>query len=391
MSPRATRREMPNDDIVVDFDHGAFLRRILLFDRLIIESCGLAEIPHMVRLFGVDGMLALLRSGALGIHCDVCHIADVRNANTPMNQFAIVSIRSGDAKEYGHNAMRRVDKIEGVSRKQLVKLREAIAKVMVTPLSEEDMTAVKAQAISDFFGDPALVSVAAQLVLGKKLGKNVARDDFSLRLRMSDNSEIDTESDISRAFSLDEESTRAVIAAALRGVASLNLRLAYMKNYSALSGMLDEERAVFEHRLKFLSDQFGPTDQERRLHRVVEIAHLQDLSEVREGFRIEKLLEIRESSECREFRNWLESIDNDSDKEIEDRVRSFREKLASVFQSRLGKAIRFLVGTGVGLIPAYGIAGGAGVSALDSFLLDKILKESGPHAFLSHSHPSLFQ
>jgi hypothetical protein len=382
---------MPNDDIVVDFDHGAFLRRILLFDRFIVESCGLAEIPHMVRLFGVDGVLALLRSGAMSIHCDACYIADVRNANTPINQFAIVSIRAGDATDFGRKAMRRVENIEGISRKKLVKLKGEIAKVMVTRLSDEEMTAVKTQANHELFGDPASVSVAASLVLGKKLGRNITTGDFSLRLRRADNGEIDAESDISRVFSMDDESARAVIAAALRGVASLNLRLAYMKNYSALSGMLDEERAVFEHRLKFLSDQFCPTDHERRLHRVVEIARLPDLSEVREGFRIERLLEIRESTECTEFRNWLESIDTVSDKEIEDRLRSFREQLASVFQSRVGKAVRFLAGTGVGIIPVYGLVGGPAVSAIDTFLLDRILKESGPHAFLSRSYPSLFQ
>src|SRR5215472_8736497 len=46
-------------------DTGMILRRVLLFDRFIIQSFRLQEIAHFVQAFGIDGTCALLDSGAV--------------------------------------------------------------------------------------------------------------------------------------------------------------------------------------------------------------------------------------------------------------------------------------------------------------------------------------
>jgi len=101
IAPCATRREAILDDIVVDLDLGALLRRILLFDRYIVESWRLAEFAPLIKQLGADGVLSLLRSGAVGIHCDVMEIGELREQGSPVDQILSLSVLfSGPRKPY---------------------------------------------------------------------------------------------------------------------------------------------------------------------------------------------------------------------------------------------------------------------------------------------------
>jgi hypothetical protein len=105
---------------------------------------------------------------------------------------------------------------------------------------------------------------------------------------------------------------------------------------------------------------------------------------------VERLLKVRESAECREFREWLSSAENMSDAQIKEMVASIRSKIASLAGSTTGKVLRFATTTGVGLIPVVGPIAGAAAGAIDSFLVDRVLPRSGVVAFLSETYPSLF-
>lgn len=84
----------------------------------------------------------------------------------------------------------------------------------------------------------------------------------------------------------------------------------------------------------------------------------------------------------------MRSIDTESDAEIAARFNDVRAQVAEVLQSTGGRAVRFLV-TGVA-----GLAGflpSATVSAVDPFLLDRLLGQPGPAAFISRHYPSIFR
>jgi hypothetical protein len=391
IAPCATPREQKLDDLAVDIDVGALLRRILLFDRYIIESWRLAEFDPLVRLLGADGTISLLRSGAVAIHCDVMDVAELSEPGSPLSRYSVFPFYFPDRKSLIKEGMERIDKIPEINKRKRVKIKEAVARVLVAGLSGEAVQQVQSGIDRGLNADKQALPVAASLILGRKFGRGVAPSDFVLKLHQVETGRFDAESNISQVFGMDEENTHAVIRDALLAVGRLDLRLAYMKNYSALSGLREEERLVWEHRWDFFAKQFSPTDQERRLHRVLEIAGLPDLGNGKEGFRIEKLLEIRESKECKEFRMWLSSVDDASDDEIRVRVRGVREKVASWVQSPVGRAVRLLTGAGLGVIPMYGAVAGLAESAIDTFLIDRLFKESGPHAFLSHHYAPLFR
>jgi hypothetical protein len=104
---------------------------------------------------------------------------------------------------------------------------------------------------------------------------------------------------------------------------------------------------------------------------------------------IKKLLVIRESNECREFRAWLSNTDRFNDAELKKLLTGVRARAASFIASPSGKAVRLVVNAGLGLVPGYGTVTSLVEGAVDTFLLDKLLPSSGVLSFLSQSIPSI--
>jgi hypothetical protein len=134
----------------------------------------------------------------------------------------------------------------------------------------------------------------------------------------------------------------------------------------------------------------NPDAAEGQFKRTLEIADVPDF-EPNQRVDIDRLLRVRESDECRAFRDWLSKAGDLSDAQIRDLTQGIKNKLSSLAQSKGGKAVRFMATTGLGLIPVAGFALGPALSFVDSFLVDRALKESAVLVFLSDSYPSLFR
>jgi hypothetical protein len=110
---------------------------------------------------------------------------------------------------------------------------------------------------------------------------------------------------------------------------------------------------------------------------------------------VKTLLKVRESDECRAFKQWLSGSEALSDEEVGERVSGFGRRIRQAVHTRVGKAVRFVVsnglGIGLGLIsPPVGLAVGVAVAALDTFLLETLIPKDAVISFLSESYPSLF-
>ena len=112
---------------------------------------------------------------------------------------------------------------------------------------------------------------------------------------------------------------------------------------------------------------------------------------------VKTLLKIRESDECRSFKQWLSGSEALSDKELRERVSGFSRRIQQAVHSRVGKAVRFVVSNGLsiglGFIPPQpvGLVAGVAVGALDAFLLERLIPKDAVISFLSESYPSLFK
>jgi len=103
----------------------------------------------------------------------------------------------------------------------------------------------------------------------------------------------------------------------------------------------------------------------------------------------ERLLRLRASPECHEFRAWLRDSDGISDDAVQDLLPGLRDRLGSVVRGRGVRAARFVVSSGAGL--AAGDPTGTGVSVVDSFIIDRLLPRPGPLAWLALKYPSVFK
>ncbi len=396
IGPCAT--SLPTHENVV-LDLNALVIRLLLFDTYILQSINFKEIPHLVKALGFEGTLVLLASGAIRLHCDALSIAQVGQTDLlrqqkkvlPLGSYSFSEFNLVDRKQFISNCLKNVQRTQSLSQKQVIKLKKAVVSALEAPSPDTGSVALK-QLEQDLVNNSEIIKSTTTLTIYKKLGIQVSSTDFSIGLHQIDDKDFQVETDIGNVFNLNEEEVHKLIELALLGVGTLNLRFGEMKTYNALSGCLNEEASIFEDKLNFFAKILNPKEQERRFERVIEIKGLPEISRDSEQqkLNIEKFIEIRQSKECRDFREWLHTIDSASDAEIAERLGSIQSRLSPWVHGGKGKLLRFLISTGIGLVPGLGTAMGAGVGAIDMFLLEKILPYSGIAAFVNQLYPSIF-
>jgi hypothetical protein len=163
-----------------------------------------------------------------------------------------------------------------------------------------------------------------------------------------------------------------------------------MIEFSALAGFREDEAPILFGKVAGLMASQNPEAAGELFKRVLEIADVPDF-EPNQRVDVDQLLRVRESDECRAFRDWLSKAGSLGDAEIRDLTRGIKNKLSSLAHSRSGKVARFMATTGLGFVPLAGLVLGPVSSFVDSFLVDHALKESAVLAFLSDSYPSLFR
>jgi hypothetical protein len=381
-------------------DVGAVARRLLLFDTYILESTRLSEIPLLIQAFGPSGFTTLLNEGALRVQCQAVAIADVgqstlkekrrRLGPLPPGSVSLAKVTSANAEKYIHDSLQNVQAIENLTHKETKKVKLAIVEHL-----ENSPAELGAETISNTRVDLARQYLLnAAIVRSGRESPGVEIDLSSLISKAEDigDDEFRVETNLSKLTNLDERQIHDVVVRAVLAIANINWRFEAMKAHDCLSGVLDDDTAFLGQKLGFLLREIAPGRQEDHFDRVIHLAGFPDISLETEDCPIDadRLLKARESAACLEFRAWLQHLDTLSDQEIVDRVRGVKATVDGLFQSRGGKAARFLCVTLGGLIPQYGTVVGPVLGALDMFILDKIFTRRGPAAFIHDFYQPLF-
>jgi hypothetical protein len=332
-----------------------------------------------VLTFGQTGQLTELRSRE-------------RKGALPLGaySFGVVRLVDDDRKRLMHDNLERIDAVPNLGFKQAKKLRGLIGERLVTQPPDAGGTALTQLKLDLAANVPQLkASVAA--AVAKDLGKSIDPQTFDLSVEQIDEEDFHTQTNLGHVLGVDEISIHKVVERGLLGVAGLNQRLEYMQRYRAVAGFRVDELPLYEDKLRFLMQQVDPEDHMKRFERVVELAGLPDVDpDPRvQDVDLARLLEILGSDEAREFRAWLRGIDDLDDAHVKREVNKLRNLVRGAVHSRAGKTVRFATTAGVGLIPGAQLAA-LGVGALDAFVLDKVVPEPGPTAFLSRLYPTIF-
>jgi hypothetical protein len=377
---------------IVDVDMTGLIRRLLLFDKYVLVSTRLEEFPHLVRHLGFEGLQDLLAAKLIEIRCEcfqpgqTAQTAFAGHPTYPLFTYRFDWIDAHDRHKYIHDCLQNVHNSPGLQRKQVSKLKRAIVDA-IHPLPIDERKEWGPSSQSELLHNSKLVRASVELAIRSRMGLENVPFSFSLSRGDADTFRVST--DLADRLGISELETHGIIERGLIGVVALTQALGEMKAYSAVSGFRDEELPLFRHKLDFLAEFASSQAREANFRRVIDIAELPTFPLDDGKINIEKLLRIRESAEAREFRDWLVSVGNVSDKEISERVNSLRNILGLKINRTIAKAMRFLVTTGVGLIPG-AIVPALALSAIDQFVLDKILPRSGIAAFVNELYPSMF-
>lgn len=386
------------DGNVVGANLGALVRRLVLFEQVVIDSYAMRELPPLITAIGPDAFVKLLASGALRIRADGWTFGEIGNGGLvpgrgneplPLMHYSLSPFVPRDREPHIKLCLGEIREMTLGKRTSQNVRNKIVESLLHFP---EDAGRKSLEALPrDLTRNLNLVYGATAHALAKKLGQSVADDSFEIRIKQADEHVFAATTNIGVRFGLSDEETDKVVQDALLAIGGLNQRLEEIEAYRAIVGFRDAELSLAQEKLAFLVNEVSPEAHEDRFKRVVSLAGLPDPESAEGTVDIDKLLKARDSEEIREFRQWLRTLDDVSDAEIEERLGSVRAKLAQSVHSDAGKTVRFLTTAGVGFIPVVGPIAGIALGAAERFLLEKVLPEPGPVSFIGSTYRSIFQ
>lgn len=377
---------------------------LLLYEDYVLESCKLLEFPQLVSTFGFDSVLELVKCRSIKIKCDANLIVVfgdtkelVRAGKTLEYDFSYV--RAANHEEYVGSCLHDIPTNAQLNAKQRIKLKQALAvRIDKAAGMPPQIDSPELKAVRSFLDEASSnvpnVKRACALELKERHGIDIEPKDFSLVIHRLEHDLLKAETNIEDLLRLDEGQTHDVIKFALLRMSGVNERFGVMERYTALTGLNNIDLPVFEGRYEFLAGEIDGNRQKLNLNRILDIKNFPDLSMLANegGLKLDKILEIRETRECKEFRAWLKGIDQTTDDEIRDQIGSLRTAMGNFLGGTTGKTLRLLVSNGMGLIPPpLGLIVGLGASVVDSFVLEKLFPTSGPISFINKRLPSAFE
>jgi hypothetical protein len=382
-----------------EVDISAVIRRILLFDTYIIQSARMREFPALVRAFGLHGLTELLRQKVIQVECDATAIGQsgqlaileerAKKGLLPRSSFSFSRVQVTDWRKYVHDCLQEVQSGTSLATKEIIKLKREIVGALVDRPDDSGFDAVR-QLETDLKNGSPLIKPVLVRTLKRDYDLQLNSEDLTLEIHPIDDHDFTVRSNLD-VYGFDEIKKHQAMEKALLALGALNRRIEEMKIHSAISGALDDECPLLTEKLGFLAHAVSPTNYERQFQRIVEVRDLPQYDPDSTKIDVDKILRVRNTPEAVEFRHWLRSNASATDKEIDDRVSSFRARMADSVQSNPGKAVRLVTATGLGLIPGLGTLIGLGFGVLDTFLLEKVLPKSGVWTFINRMYPSIFK
>lgn len=375
---------------------------LLLFDSFVMVSVLLAEFPQIIQQFGFDETLELLKTDALEIHCEPTQIVNMGSTEESLRKgtafsYQIQVLVSQNHREYISSCFDDLHKNIPLPDKKIIKLKEAILKRLdLRVQKEERLNSPEFKAArsltSDLEANVPSVKRSVILQLERKGKKGVTPEDFELLLHRHEGDKFDAETNIVSALGITEHDGHDAVLQGILNLGGIKQTFQYMSHYSAISSLNEAETSILADELDFFARQMSPERKIEQFTRVLNLKGLPDLelTAMRGELKLDKILELRETREIKEFRTWLLNLDSATDAEIKEQIEGISNHIGTFLPTEGGKTIRLLTTTLIGAIPVVGPVAGVGASFVDSFWLEKIYPQSGPLSFVNNQLPSIF-
>lgn len=401
MGPIAIQDKKNN---VISVDLASFLLRLFLFDTSIVHSVWLDDIELLTDSFGVDGLIELFQGGALKVYCESFTVAETgrtradlnfsdNNNRLPLSSYAYSVIRVKDQEERIRlklDTLSSSPKLPVSSRKYFADEIEKNLILMPDAFSKT--------VFDGFYGDlrtkPEVVKVAVETELKRQ---GIKPKYLRVRIEEFATEDFRMDSNMAIAYGLSEMMVHKIGDRALMALAGLNAQIALMMTHSSMCGLNESDLPLLQGKLSLISTFAQSVNNEQRFNRVVQLTGLPVPKFGKTKLDAAAILKVRNSDDCRAFRDWLGKIDAASDQELEQRLAGVAATIRAGLNSTYGKVMRFIISnglqlaTGLSLNPIAGAAAGIGISAIDSFLVDRLAPRDGVVSFLGTEYPSVFK
>lgn len=387
----------PEGAAVTSLDTAALVRRLILFEHYRIQSNGLKELEKLVAVFGLGGAITILKSGAVSLQLEIVTIGQTGQTDLeirhhkggllPLGSLGLASLTFAKPEEHIDQTVESMTKGLGLSAKDVSRLRGAIYGSVVRISPKIGPKALEQTQI-DLLKSTGVLEAAAARAISKKIQLAVQPSEVQIHVEGLGGNDYRFRSNMNRGWAFDEVTEHKILEQALLTVASLNKRFAEMDASNAITLFGIDDSFLLDSKVNLLLREIGAQQYQDEFLRTLDIV---GLPEVPDGVAIDvdQLLKIRSSEDCQRFREWLRTVHNLSDKEIADAYHAVRDRVAEIARGWPSRSVRFLATAGLGVLPGTGPAVGLAASAIDAFLLDRIIPSPGPLAFLSSRYPSL--
>lgn len=395
-------------------DGSELLTRLLLFDQYLMRVRWFSEVPYLVNTWGVDATTELLKSGALKLlwddntvafsSADPPDAARIRRERRKQGVDGLIIIQPPQLPVYnvevlhsfsGDRTMQVVDQRihDSVSPLKLPTRKSNRLTDALKGATRLERIGLGSQSIKSLWADEerdtALLRSGISFLLRLRYGDTP--QDYKLRVRRDSDGTVSIDTNLGRRLrGISQPELWRLIGQSLLGVANLAQRLVQMEEHNAVIAFDDSEVEMLGARLSFLLQQVDPNAQLRRYDRITSVTGVPSITDPT-NIDLDRFLEVRASPECRDFRHWLRQSDLIDATQVEERLLKLRSRVASVTNCGAGKTVRFLTTTGAGFVPIVGPGLGLALSGIDTFLVDRVVGNPGPLAFLSRGYRSIFK
>ena len=385
-----------SDGRALDVDLGGLVRRLLLFDKYVLASVRLQEFPILARRLGYGSLRDLLDARIIEIRCECLQLTQIGQSGLfgdpilPCFSYKFNWIDMHDRHKYIHDCLQGMHESSALGHKQIITLKRSIVN-SIMPLPPEIRPSLFVPFRNELLNNIPLVRRSIELSIKRSRGIT-ANVPFSLKVREDAEDGYTVETNLADQLRIEPAEAHKIIEAGLLALSALTQAIGEMKAYFAISGFRDEELPLFRDKLDFLADAVSSSSKESSFQRVVTIAGLPELRSRDDTISVEKLLKARESSEAREFRDWLATIGDATDVEIRERVSGFRNAVGRFLGKQSVKDMKTLILSAASCVPHAAVSLTATAAGLlDHFLVGKVLPRSGIAAFVNELYPSIFQ
>jgi hypothetical protein len=392
------------NNVVTGIDAEGLVQRLLLFDHCIVASVWLKDVQRLLRIVDPDAMCELLDSGAMSFYIDSATGGEIGQARSQLNltgntsrlkdnEFHFVTIKGHDDPERGTNAIDELSKTDGVSPAKAMRVAERVEGLMMEPKGLVTLS----EAYKAFYAELRTPeSTALKNIVAWKLYRLGAKPK-GLHLTVEEfvTEDFRVHSNLTTRFELAPQNARRILLKSLLELFSVYSRTAHMREFNCILGIEEAEEQAWNLKADSLYRAFAhePHSRERQFLRVAKIAGLGERRLGESGkIDLERLMRLRRSDDLALFRTWLRSSESKTDKETRDRVTSLRAKFGNFMADTVaGKVLRIVITNSPGVIPnpVVSVPLGLALSALESFLLERLLPRDAVLSVLVKEYPAI--